>query len=227
VEDTILQAWDFNWRALLAHPAAFEAFLYAAVALRTYVYEKEVITWAMTSLHSACLALISIHGMSDHKWKRCSDEIKKALPAATFPTVAELRHEGPLMKGFLIKTTGQFGDFLICGLRQADPFQFPYLSNTYCRAVMGGLVAIDVIADTRRRVFYPQFCEYMVAHFKTKAIAVYRALDLVLSWALRTKSIGQFRGVVCRVFTSPGPDPWAEIHDGAQEEDRANPPAPD
>jgi hypothetical protein len=29
------------------------------------------------------------------------------------------------------------------------------------------------------------------------------------------------------VFTSPGPDPWAEIHDGAQEEDRADPPAPD
>jgi hypothetical protein len=26
------------------------------------------------------------------------------------------------------------------------------------------------------------------------------------------------------VFTSPGPDPWAEIHDRAQEKDRADPP---
>jgi len=160
VQDSILQAWDFNWRALLARPAAFGAFLVVAVALRTYVYEKEVITWAMTSLHPECLALISIHVMSDHKWKRCSDEIKKALPAVTFPTVTELRQEGPLMRGFLIKTTGQVGDFLICGSRQADPGQFPYLSNTYCRDVRGGLVAIDVIADTLRRVSYPQFWEY-------------------------------------------------------------------
>ncbi len=117
--------------------------------------------------------------MSDHKWKRCSDEIKKALPAATFPTVTELRQEGPLMRGFLMKTTGRVGDFLICGSRQAVPGQFPYLSKTYCRAAMGGLAAIDVIADTMRRVSYPQFWEYMVTHFKTEAIAVYRALDLV------------------------------------------------
>jgi hypothetical protein len=75
-----------------------------SVALRTYTLEREVVTWAMTSLHSACLALISVHGMSDHKWKRNTDELKKILPATTFPTVARIRQEGPLMRGFLIKT---------------------------------------------------------------------------------------------------------------------------
>jgi hypothetical protein len=138
-------------------------------------YEKEVITWAMMSLYTVCLALILIHGMSDHKWKRCSDEIEKAITMTTFPTVTEFRQEGPLMRGFLIKMTGQVGD---CGSRQADQGQFPYLSNTCCRAVMGGLAAIDVISDKMRRVSYPQFWEYMVAHFKTEAIALYQALDI-------------------------------------------------
>jgi hypothetical protein len=127
----------------------------------------------------ACLALISVHGMSDHKWERSTDELKKILPAATFPTVAKIRQEGPLMRGFLIKTVGQVGDFIMCGSREADPAQFPYLSNTYCRAIMGELAAIDITADTLRSISQLPFWEYMVALYRTEAIAVYLAFDLV------------------------------------------------
>jgi hypothetical protein len=136
---TILQNWDFNWQALIAHPHVFEVFLDVVVALCTCMLEKEVVTWAMVSLHSACLVLISVHEMSNHKWRRCTDELK-TLPSATFPTIAEIRQEGLLMRGFLVQTVGQVGDFLVCVSREARPTQFPYLTNTYCRAVMGGLV---------------------------------------------------------------------------------------
>jgi hypothetical protein len=67
----------------------------------------------------------------------------------------------------------------MCGTRIADPAQFPYVSNTYCRAVMGGLAAIDVIADTMRWISNPPFWQYMVEHFRTEAITLYRALELV------------------------------------------------
>jgi hypothetical protein len=179
VANTPLRNWDFNWRSLVSRVGSFTAFLDVAAALRARALEKEIITFIMSSLHSACMSLISIHGMSDHKWKRCSDELKKMLPAATFLTASELRQEGNLMRGFLIKTTGQVGEFLMCGSRNADPSQFPYVSNTYCRAVMGGLAAIDVITDTMRRVSHPPFWQYMVANFRTEAIAIYRALDLL------------------------------------------------
>jgi hypothetical protein len=93
----------------------------------------------MTWLYSACLVMISVQGMSDHKRRRCTDQLKKTLPSATFPTVAEIRQEGPLMRGFLVKTVGQVEAFLVRGSREAGPTQFPYLSIMYCRAVMGGL----------------------------------------------------------------------------------------
>jgi hypothetical protein len=87
-----------------------KAFMDFSVALKTYTLEREVVMWAMMSVPSASLALISVNGMSDHKWKRSTDELKKILPAATFPTVAKIRQEGPLMRGLLIKTVGQVGD---------------------------------------------------------------------------------------------------------------------
>jgi hypothetical protein len=96
----------------------------------------------MTWLYSACLVMISVHKMSNHKWRRCTDELKKTLPSATFPMVAEIQQEGLLMRGFLVQTVGQVGDFLVCGSREAGPTQFPYLTNTYCRAVMGGLALL-------------------------------------------------------------------------------------
>jgi hypothetical protein len=119
-------------------PHVFEVFLDVDVALRTCVLEKEVVTWAMTSLHSAFLVLISVPEMSDHKWRRCTDELKKTLPSATFPMIAEIRQEG-LLRGFLVKTVVQVGGFLLSGSQEAGPTQFPYLTNTYCRVVMGGL----------------------------------------------------------------------------------------
>ncbi len=81
-----------------------------------------------------------------------------------------------MMRGFLIKTVGQVGDFIMCRSLAADPAQFPHLSNTYCFAVMGGLAAT---ADTMRRISHLPFWEYMVALYRTEAIAVYLAYDLV------------------------------------------------
>ncbi len=174
-------------------PRPSEAFLNAAVVLRTYVYEKEVITWAMTSLHSACLALISIHGMSDHKWTRCY-EIRKAFLAATFPTVAELRQEGPLMRGFLIKTTGQVGDFLNLWLETGGPRSVPELLEYLLQSCDGGLGGHRCHLRTRWGVSpipsSGSTWSLTSRRRQLRCIGPWISSRGSLSWALRTTSIG-------------------------------------
>jgi hypothetical protein len=181
VRGTRLQNWRGNWPELVRSPVAFELFLDISATVRALVITPHIRAWSVMSLQSACLGFIGTMGMTAAKHSKIEKELRGASAVIPFLTLNDLKVVGPIVRECMARCKTQVDRFLALGHRQIDSRVQIYTSNTYARAVMGGLAAMTIIFDVMRRLPDDSFWGALIKHFPTDALSLYKAFGVVYS----------------------------------------------
>ncbi len=129
VQGSALQNWDGNWDSIATNNRRMAAYLGVAANLMMNHLSLQICEWHFVSTHLACLAFISLKGMTPKKWESLRAEIAASARSIALSAANEVKDLGPDIQSFLIKAGSYVSTFIALGQRTCSQTLHIYLSK--------------------------------------------------------------------------------------------------